>query len=240
MLHKCFCFSSLLPRPPYSANRPAHLYARTSSPCKRIVFSLQLDALLSSKGVSIDKVINLKIDDTLLVRRVLGRCEEEAVFGPTCSRSFYCRPPLFKKWFCLCRLSGACSFSRLPSSSHTKPSVTAGFLFHFLVLFALPMGRAKSTPTGYLLYSSENSDLRRQLFTFIHTAPLPTLFFFCSTALATLFYCQFSCDPRTAPTLLRGQPSTSLAPWVAGGSTRNQGVAITPSSAHRERWGRTM
>lgn len=34
---------------------------------------LQLDELLASKGASIDKVINLEIDDDLLVKRIVGR-----------------------------------------------------------------------------------------------------------------------------------------------------------------------
>lgn len=34
----------------------------------------QLDGILSAKGVAIDKVINLAVDDKVLIRRVLGRC----------------------------------------------------------------------------------------------------------------------------------------------------------------------
>lgn len=38
-----------------------------------LVILPQLDEILAKKGLQIDKVINLKIDDKLLVRRVLGR-----------------------------------------------------------------------------------------------------------------------------------------------------------------------
>lgn len=38
-----------------------------------LLFLVQLDGILSAKGVAIDKVINLVVDDTTLIRRVLGR-----------------------------------------------------------------------------------------------------------------------------------------------------------------------
>lgn len=47
---------------------------------------LQLDSILSGKGVAIDKVINLKVDDKVLIRRVLGR------WVCWCSRAFPTKP----------------------------------------------------------------------------------------------------------------------------------------------------
>lgn len=53
----------------------------------------QLDEILAKKGLHIDKVINLKIDDKLLVRRVLGRYADKKTMMLLCSQGV-------EDWFC--------------------------------------------------------------------------------------------------------------------------------------------
>lgn len=63
--------------------RLARTVRATNHSFGRDEFAAQLDELLASKGVAIDKVINLEIDDDLLVKRIVGRWVDGWVVDPS-------------------------------------------------------------------------------------------------------------------------------------------------------------